>query len=40
VFVVDASDKIIYKEIVSEVTQEPNYEAALQAASKQAAGVH
>jgi thiol peroxidase len=33
IFVVDASDKIIYKEIVSEVTSEPNYEAALKAAS-------
>ena len=39
VFVVDATDTVIYKEIVSEVTQEPNYEAALQAASKQTAAV-
>lgn len=39
VFVIDANDTVIYKEIVSEVTQEPNYEAALEAASKQAAGV-
>lgn len=39
VFVVDATDTVVYKEIVSEVTQEPNYEAALQAASKQTAAV-
>lgn len=39
IFVVDAQDKVVYKEIVSEVTQEPNYEAALQAASAQPAGV-
>ncbi|MEB3206511.1 MAG: thiol peroxidase [Vampirovibrionales bacterium] len=35
IFVVDANDTLIYKEIVSEVTQEPNYEAVLSAASKQ-----
>jgi thiol peroxidase len=32
VFVVDANNTIVYKEIVSEVTQEPNYNAALEAA--------
>ncbi|TWU01956.1 thiol peroxidase [Neorhodopirellula pilleata] len=31
VFVLDAEGKVTYKEIVSEVTQEPNYDAALQA---------
>ncbi|MDK9693478.1 MAG: thiol peroxidase [Sulfurimonas sp.] len=31
VFVVDRSGTIVYKEIVSEVTAEPNYEAALEA---------
>jgi thioredoxin-dependent peroxiredoxin len=31
VFVVDRSGEIIYKEIVEEVTHEPNYEAALEA---------
>lgn len=31
VFVLDADGKVTYKEIVSEVTQEPNYDAALQA---------
>jgi len=31
VFVVDRSGKIVYKEIVPEVTDEPNYEAALEA---------
>lgn len=35
IFVVDANDKVVYKEIVGEVTAEPNYEAALEAASKQ-----
>lgn len=40
IFVVDANDTVIYKEIVSEMTQEPDYEAALQAAAKQTAGVH
>lgn len=39
VFVVDAEDRIIYKEIVSEVTNEPNYEAALKAAGLQTAGI-
>lgn len=39
IFVVDANDTIIYKEIVSEVTQEPNYAAALEAAGRQTAGV-
>ena len=31
VFVVDREGKIVYKEIVEEVTDEPNYEAALEA---------
>ena len=31
VFVIDRSGKIVYKEIVPEVTNEPNYEAALEA---------
>jgi thiol peroxidase len=31
VFVVDRSGEIVYKEIVQEVTAEPNYEAALEA---------
>lgn len=31
IFVVDRSGTITYKEIVSEVTDEPNYEAALEA---------
>ncbi|SMP53243.1 thiol peroxidase (atypical 2-Cys peroxiredoxin) [Neorhodopirellula lusitana] len=31
VFVLDAEGKVTYKEIVSEVTEEPNYDAALQA---------
>ncbi|WP_324171094.1 thiol peroxidase [Sulfurimonas sp.] len=31
IFVVDRSGKVVYKEIVSEVTDEPNYEAALEA---------
>jgi thiol peroxidase len=31
VFVVDRAGKIVYKEIVSEVTAEPNYDAALEA---------
>ena len=31
VFVVDPNGKIVYKEIVSEVTNEPNYDAALAA---------
>jgi len=39
IFVVDGSNTVIYKEIVPEVTHEPNYEAALQAVSKQAAAV-
>ncbi|MDE2508777.1 MAG: redoxin family protein, partial [Planctomycetota bacterium] len=37
VFVVDASNKITYVEIVPEIAQEPNYEPAL-AALKAAAG--
>jgi thioredoxin-dependent peroxiredoxin len=39
IFVVDANDTIIYKEIVQEVTQEPNYDAALKAAVGQTASV-
>ena len=35
IFVIDTNDKVAYKEIVSEVTAEPNYEAALEAANKQ-----
>jgi len=31
VFVIDRSGEVVYKEIVSEVTDEPNYEAALEA---------
>lgn len=31
IFVVDTQGKIIYKEVVSEITEEPNYEAALRA---------
>ncbi len=31
VFVLDSSGKVVYKEIVSEVTQEPNYAQALEA---------
>lgn len=29
VFVVDPQGKVVYKEIVSEITEEPNYEGAL-----------
>ncbi len=31
VFVIDRSGTVVYKEIVAEVTEEPNYEAALEA---------
>ena len=31
VFVIDRSGEVVYKEIVAEVTDEPNYEAALEA---------
>ena len=31
IFVIDRDGKVVYKEIVPEVTQEPNYEAALDA---------
>lgn len=34
VFVVDGSNKVVYADYVSEVTEEPNYEAALEAAKK------
>lgn len=33
VFVLDAKNQILYKELVSEITHEPNYEAALKALS-------
>ena len=36
VFVVDASDKVRYVELVKEVTQHPNYDAALNAAKSAA----
>ena len=31
VIVLDAEGKVVYKQVVSEVTEEPNYEGALQA---------
>ena len=34
VFVVDAHDKITYVEIVPEIAQEPNYDAAIDALKK------
>jgi thiol peroxidase len=34
VFVIDRNDKVAYREIVKEVTAEPDYEAALAAAKK------
>ena len=34
VFVVDAGGKVAYRQIVSEVTEEPDYQAALQAVKK------
>jgi thiol peroxidase len=34
VFVIDKNDKVAYREIVKEVTAEPDYEAALNAAKK------
>jgi thiol peroxidase len=39
IFVVDADNTVIYKEIVPEVTHEPNYDAALKAAA-QPVGAH
>lgn len=40
IFVIDADNKVVYKEIVPEVTAEPNYDAALKAAqAAQPAGV-
>lgn len=39
IFVIDASDKITYVEIVPEIASEPSYDKAL-AAAKQAAGAH
>jgi probable thiol peroxidase len=32
VFVIDVSGAVVYKELVEEITNEPNYEAALNAA--------
>lgn len=34
IFVIDAQNTLVYQEIVSEVTQEPNYDAALEAVRK------
>jgi len=34
VFIVDAAGKIVYRQIVDEITSEPDYEAALQALAK------
>ena len=34
VFVMDKDDKITYKELVPEITQEPNYDSALEAVQK------
>jgi thiol peroxidase len=34
VFVLDKDDKVLYREIVEEITQEPNYEKALEALLK------
>ena len=31
IFVIDRNGEVVYKEIVPEVTDEPNYEAALEA---------
>ena len=36
IFVVDASDKIVYVQIVPEITSEPNYDQALEAVRKAA----
>ncbi len=40
VFVIDPNNTLVYKEIVSEVTNEPNYEAALKAAGAQTVGAY
>jgi thioredoxin-dependent peroxiredoxin len=37
VFVLDKDGKVVYSEVVPEVTSEPNYDAALQALKGQAA---
>jgi thiol peroxidase len=37
VFVVDKKGKVVYKELVEEITAEPDYEAALKALEKAAA---
>lgn len=34
IFVVDKNGKLVYKEVVSEVTDEPDYQAAIEAAKK------
>jgi thiol peroxidase len=34
-FVLDKNGKVVYSELVKEVTQEPNYDAALEAVQKQ-----
>jgi len=34
IFIIDAAGKIVYKQIVPEVTTEPNYDAVLEAAKK------
>jgi thiol peroxidase len=39
IFIIDANDTVVYKEIVSEMTQEPNYEAAMAVIKRQPAGV-
>jgi thioredoxin-dependent peroxiredoxin len=38
VFVIDADDRVVHADIVSEVTEHPDYDAALAAAKKAAAG--
>ena len=37
IFVIDKDGKVVYKQVVPEITQEPNYEEALEAAKKAAA---
>jgi len=36
VFVIDAGGKIVYRQLVGEITEPPDYEAALRAAREQA----
>ncbi len=38
IFVIDRGGKVVYKQLVPEITEEPNYEEALEAAKKAAAG--